>query len=875
MATNPEPTSTAGDAKVKLTSGLLYIAQISGIITVIAATVYVLGLFALLLPMLNKYDVSFHSAWYMVSLMPKTVIAGYGVKSLVWPALLTVVPIAFIVVMTLTLVSILVAGARSAQYQANAAEKGELSRIMLFIMAVYLVYSAVLGVVLLAVHNLVKDVDSSFLQDHVLPYHVVAGALAYAVFALLCLLTLALFTWRAGRYVTRLIRTRDLSYQLLKELGSVKVSLYLALSVGMCSAVGSSWFLVGPLIREIREGGASPGPVFAAWKAVLLSLIALVPVVLILLLLSRVFSSELLDKLGPTLGTLGSALKVFLSIVVIGAALVLIVGLFIFEILVEILPRDHLLLQVSDFGSFYAFFLLLSLFIMVMLLWPVGKAIRLEALKGAGAKLRFGFIAVAVAGAALLSGGSVRVDVSQNQSLSAAVMPVIPGLLFFAIFGGVVASLLMLQGGRYIARIIMKRTTVTSTPARDFRSYLAKRVEHLRTKSRQLVSGVDYKLTYAGILFATFYLVLLIIFLYGRYLIWPLIDNINSVASSQSPFDQLYLVLTIVGGIVSGVFLYKGLFRSKQAPAEEDLFSAKNWQSFSKCLWETTRPRPKGRWVARSLTGAYVFSVFVASLLAYLEEPPLPHVEVQEIQEGKSIKSLVSTSTEEPGFQSSTKSLLAHTDGFWYLLDEDDGDLVIIPDQRVHFLQLPKYVESVDKTRALKVAVPSAWDESLSAYPPGWQYRPVEETSRLTVSANVDNWGDDYVTPGTFIEAYSPKEWTVYSGSPVASGVVEAEAMRSAKRYKKDCGLPDRYLDDFDLEDEQHLYTAKITRWRPCDGDEEGGYFVDLWAVPKDRSFVLNAQIQFPRDNGTTGTDYDEEADRILRSIEVRAEGLP
>jgi hypothetical protein len=183
----------------------------------------------------------------------------------------------------------------------------------------------------------------------------------------------------------------------------------------------------------------------------------------------------------------------------------------------------------------------------------------------------------------------------------------------------------------------------------------------------------------------------------------------------------------------------------------------------------------------------------------------------------------------------------------------------------------------VDKTRALKVAVPSAWEENLSDYSPAWYedptFSPEEETSRLTVSTNVDNFGGDYLTPGMFVEAYSPKEWTVYSGSPVGSGAVETWARWSAKEHKKHCGPPDGYLDDFDLEDEQHPYTAKITRWRTC--DEGGGYFVDLWAMPQDQTFVLNAVVQFPRDNGTAGTDFGEEADRILRSIEVRAEGLP
>jgi hypothetical protein len=874
MAINQEPTSTTHNGRIRLTSGLLYIAQISGIITVIAATIYILGLVAVLLPILNKYDVAFENAWYMVSLMPKTVIAGHGVRSLVWPALFTVIPIAFIVVMILILMAILFVGVRRAKHQVNIVKKSELYRGVPFITAVYLAYSAVLVVVLLAIYSLVKfanfSVSNAFLQ-----YHVVAGALAYGVFALLCLLTLCLLTWRAGRYVTRLIRTREVSYQSLKEFGSRKVQLRLTLYIGMVCVVCSSIFLAD----LFSEDGFSALPVFLAWIVVLVSLIVLGPVMLMLLLLDRVFSSELLDKLGATLATVGVALKRLLSMVGPGAALASIL-LFFAALVVAILQRKSPpLLEGLLLGAIDALLLLLLLFVMVLLLSLVGKAIPLEALKGAGATLRFVFIAVAVVCTALLFWGlitllhaPVQEDLSQDRSPLATVMPLVLGLLSFVVLGAIALSLLVLQGVRYIARTVVKTTTVASTPSKDFRRHPAKRVESLRAKIRQLQSSIGDELfsvvRYAGVLFGAFYITLLITFLYGNYLIWPLIDNINSISRSESILDELFFYLILVGGIVSGALLYKGLFRTKEGATEEDLLSAENWQSFLKCLWKTTRPRPTWKWVAWSLTGAYVFSVIVGSLIAYLEEPPLPQVEL--VQGGKSVQPWESVSTEEPGFQSTSHSLLAHADGYWYLLDEDDGELVAILDQSSYMVKTPKHVEVVDETGALKVEVPSEWREDLSDYPLAWDKDPASvETSRLTVSTNVYNLGRGYTTPGVFTEVYSAEKWAQRWDKPVSDDTVYEYSIDSQEVHREYCGPPDEGPAVYDLEDEERRYAARIIRWRACEG---GGYLAKLVALPKDHSFVLLASVQLPKDKGTA---YDAETDRILRSIEVRSDLLP
>jgi len=119
-----------------LPSVLGSIGQLSAVITVVAGTIYALGMLTLLLPIYNAYDTTFATAWYMVSLIPKTTVAGYGAKSLLWPSLATVLPIAFITVLVLTVFSLLWVVIRHAAWHAKTA-KSDILRGVLFTMAVY------------------------------------------------------------------------------------------------------------------------------------------------------------------------------------------------------------------------------------------------------------------------------------------------------------------------------------------------------------------------------------------------------------------------------------------------------------------------------------------------------------------------------------------------------------------------------------------------------------------------------------------------------------------------------------------------------------------------------------------------------------------
>jgi MFS family permease len=57
---------------------------VSALLAAIAAGIYVLGLVSLLVPIMATYSKDFTAAWYAVSLVPNTTVAGQGVKQLVF-----------------------------------------------------------------------------------------------------------------------------------------------------------------------------------------------------------------------------------------------------------------------------------------------------------------------------------------------------------------------------------------------------------------------------------------------------------------------------------------------------------------------------------------------------------------------------------------------------------------------------------------------------------------------------------------------------------------------------------------------------------------------------------------------------------------------
>ncbi len=72
------------------------IVELSALFAVIATTVYVVGLFALWIPLATQITHDFSTSWYAVSLMPQITVVGQGVKALLgYPLLIASALIAF------------------------------------------------------------------------------------------------------------------------------------------------------------------------------------------------------------------------------------------------------------------------------------------------------------------------------------------------------------------------------------------------------------------------------------------------------------------------------------------------------------------------------------------------------------------------------------------------------------------------------------------------------------------------------------------------------------------------------------------------------------------------------------------------------------
>lgn len=73
------------------------IVEVSALVTVFAATIYVLGLFAVWLPLFANITHNFTTSWYAISLMPRMAIVGQGVTKLVGLPLIVVLAVVVMV----------------------------------------------------------------------------------------------------------------------------------------------------------------------------------------------------------------------------------------------------------------------------------------------------------------------------------------------------------------------------------------------------------------------------------------------------------------------------------------------------------------------------------------------------------------------------------------------------------------------------------------------------------------------------------------------------------------------------------------------------------------------------------------------------------
>src|SRR5215203_2417962 len=64
------------------------IVEVSAFFAVIAGTVYVVGLFALWIPLATQVTQDFSTSWYAISLIPHVTVVGQGIRTLLgWPVL--------------------------------------------------------------------------------------------------------------------------------------------------------------------------------------------------------------------------------------------------------------------------------------------------------------------------------------------------------------------------------------------------------------------------------------------------------------------------------------------------------------------------------------------------------------------------------------------------------------------------------------------------------------------------------------------------------------------------------------------------------------------------------------------------------------------
>ena len=857
MATNPgsDPT-TSGDqtdapqekSRSSSASSLLgNIAQISGLVTVVAGTVYILGMVTLVVPISTTYQTPITVAWYMASLVPKTVIAGFGVKSLVWPALFTVIPIAFIVVLILTLMSLLRAGVRQESRRTRATGVSS-TRGVLLMTAFFGVYSAILGGVILAADHLLGGLDSDIMEGFS-TYHLLAALLAYAVFALWCVLALWLLTRRAVTYAIEQARDSSSSYEPLRTLGSLRVVLYLALYLGMASVAISGLQLLLVLLVGFEQERAD-FVLLVVWGAVLLSVFLLVPMALMVLLVDRALSTDMLDGLRPVFRMLGMALRILLNIVAVGTILAIIMSVYLglFSIYLPAFAEwvslssglDETLFDAAQHAFTAALGAFGLSFLVVLLLWLIGKLIPPVLLGVPRAMLVVTLGAVVVCDSAVLS---AAISMASEALIVFCTIPLV-------VLSLAVVLLLVWRGGRYALR---------ATRNVDFariRPFLRNRRDHIRNAIADVPSGM---LRYAGTFFVVIYLALAVTFLYGKYIVLGLVQAIESI----TVVDELLLWLWIGGGTLCGLLLY---FKGLSYQAKEDIFSAKGPKSVLISVRNALLPGSiRWRGFILSLGGAYIFSVVTALLyITGLEEPPLPRVTVlHENNVQPQISAPVGGDVRATSYY-----LLAHTEGYWYLMDGREGTVLAVPDQDDFNVQIdPDYVEVVSESGALKVEVPAGWVEYISDAPAlRPQDPPSLETSKLAVSSDVGDFETagqaQYAEEGIFVQAYSAEEWAEWRDSPVGSDSLEKVLDERRQTYQVGCPAYDGRKDYVIA---TNGYRGRIDRSHDC--TEEGSFTV-LGTMPADRSFMVVIELKLPKG------DEDKEG-YILDSVEVKGDSLP
>jgi hypothetical protein len=207
-------------------------------------------------------------------------------------------------------------------------------------------------------------------------------------------------------------------------------------------------------------------------------------------------------------------------------------------------------------------------------------------------------------------------------------------------------------------------------PLRDLRASLVQRV-------RVVSPTVLYSMGLFLVLYLALFIAVNTLALSGF-----LLGEIRGEIKSETWLDNSFLPLVVFGALASGVIMYrkdwKDLGSYEVAPLARG-----GWRHFLIGLVKGIGARSLRRGLLLSLVVAYVIALASAFLLAQLHPPPLPKVEVNKFAQAES-----GQPGQEPDFQGKTLALLAHTEGYWYLIDEDEDHLLVVPDQTDKFIRL-------------------------------------------------------------------------------------------------------------------------------------------------------------------------------------------
>jgi hypothetical protein len=248
--------------------------------------------------------------------------------------------------------------------------------------------------------------------------------------------------------------------------------------------------------------------------------------------------------------------------------------------------------------------------------------------------------------------------------------------LLFLLLAFVAMLLLILSASRYILKLIKqaRRNKALPSPSAALAGW--------GRSAGQRIRALAPTLLYSVVLFLMFYVAALVAMNVLYSFVLPLIDQVQVNIKAESRLDEFFVPLVVLGAFITLAIMYrkgwKGFGRG-----ESDFLAEGGWLSFSKDLLASIGSRSLRSGLFWSLGVAYVIALAAAFLLAELSPPPLPKVEVNEVTPAQS-----SRPEQQPAFEGKTLALLAHTEGYWYLIDEDEDDLLVVPDQDDKFIRL-------------------------------------------------------------------------------------------------------------------------------------------------------------------------------------------